>query len=231
MENFIVYGPGRTGTTTLVHLIDIHPESGVIECELWSDRTKSNFKEFKKEFASACEQFDGHKILVGQLNEQMREYALSSECKVILTSRRNVLKAAVSRMIARQTGRWTIQQKSVEPEVYEPLVLTEVAKYMNIQKRVVWAREVLMRAHKTPFEVVYEDFYLAVLELKIETLKRMFVFLGLSPTVTKEMVGVLERGPIINQRHYLKIPNIYEIEKGLGSDEKGWLFDGYGGLV
>jgi len=79
--------------------------------------------------------------------------------------------------------------------------------------------------------VVYENLYLSPWESQSKQVKRMFAFLGLSPIITKRMKTILTREPMTNQRDYFKIPNVYEIEKKFGSDETGWLFDGYGGLI
>ena len=239
MEKFVVYGPGRTGTTTLLRLIRHHPDVNPdrIAGELWTENEKhgdfhlvKNLEEFKEFFVRSYQLFDGYKVLVGHLNQHMREYLLSSDlcARVIRTSRRNVLKGAVSRMVAHQTERWNKYQIAARP-ITEPIKIDDVIQGMKVQMRSGVEESIL--DDKKVLNVVYEDFYLSPFEIKLEKLKSIFEFIGLSPIITDDMIENLEMGAILNQRDYLKIPNVYEIEKTLGSDETGWLFDGYGGLI
>jgi len=143
MEKFIVYGPGRTGTTALIELIGNHPESGKVECEIWRHRTDNpwhnlanNFDNFKKYLALSFEKYNGYKILVGHLDEQREDHVFTSNsCKVIITSRRNLLKSAVSRMIALQTSRWNHYQPRPEIE-YKPMSLKCVSLYFQKPEKV-----------------------------------------------------------------------------------------------
>nr|NQU92546.1 hypothetical protein [Bacteroidota bacterium] len=82
------------------------------------------------------------------------------------------------------------------------------------------------RQSDTFFTLSYEDLYTDNVNRNRKKVAEVFNFLGLDIPETKKIYVILnpEKGKINSAETYRLIPNIYEVEAALGSDQTGWLF-------
>lgn len=225
-KRFLMYVLPRSGSTSMVCLFQAHPDIGEMRFEPFHSNRASTHEELDKKFRE-LRQIDGFKIHADHLLNELVTAAFKKCRKVILMDRRNILKSAVSHEKAWETGVWNIKPGW---KGYEDFPLTNFGRMQRTIQRLSEEREfalsVLKRENINYYHFVYEDFYLTHEEDKIEQLKGIFEFLGHEPVVNKRMLRILRMKRMNDERSYLRIPNIYEIERELGSNKNGWLLTG-----
>ena len=132
--------------------------------------------------------------------------------RVVLIERRNILQAAVSYQIARQTGQWNVRNKkklgwlSIDPDGVEKFIAT-------YREGLTEARDVLKHADARVMDLTYEDLYTHA------TVNNILHFLG-----AKGMRYRNDRTWKLNSfRRYLRIANLFEVDRRFGNDKNGRL--------
>ena len=153
------------------------------------------------------------------------EWMWEEHMPVVFLERRNLLKMVVSNLIATTLRAWN---KSEYPDFYSGLELPELST-RDIRNDVRWRQKVDQEFKNALgdypyYHVYYEDFYFNDGWVKI--LPKIFRHLGYKPVITRWMRKLMKTQRINDERTYLNIANVYEIEKECGDDETGWLFDG-----
>ena len=231
----IVYGHARTGTTIAASIVQNNPFLNGINYEPFhpinkklSD-TKFDKKEFKKSLDKLFSEVDIVKAVHDQIPWCNIEMFFKQADKIIFTRRRNLLRASVSLQLAHQTKIW---QRPWNNEYYgnnfKPINLNELNRNLHMfNNNTIQIKETLQRIGVNFYELYYEDFFLSGEPQK--QLKLLYNFLGIempkNPYI-KHLNHLMNDHRVNNERTYLKIPNVYEIERKLGSDKFGWLLNG-----
>ena len=178
-------------------------------------------------------EFNGIKILDYQLPEELYSHLLLSPGHtVIYLRRRNLLQAAVSGWIAKQTGVWQISDMSEEAQrMYqrlEPALLDKLADelaYGRLLER-HFGEVVRRKPRGTCNRVWYEDLFTPDLAADRATAAGIFRFLGLDLPSSEEVDRHLDpaRSRLNSPERYALVPNAMEIDERLGCDSTGWLF-------
>lgn len=224
-KRFLMYGIPRSGSTSLVSMLKRHPDIGLMDYEPFKKLPKEKSLDEKMRHLAFL---DGFKIHVNQINEGSVEMALKKRKKVIFMDRRNIFKCALSLDRAAQSGVWQRIAKDVDKLKYDiPVNVNRVKKLIRFfSHRRDHALKILKREKIDYYHLFYEDFYLTSEEEKIRQLSEIFEFLGHKPVINQRMLNVMRITQLNDVRTYFQIPDIYKIEKKLGSDENGWLFNG-----
>ena len=196
--------------------------------------------------AKVNKKYNGFKHLWYSLDEEYNQHLLKNkDYKIIFLTRKNILKSIISLRIALKTDIWSTRnterhKKIILNNEFDPIpirVLKEGIKKIKESRK--FYRQFLKKNNLPFFEITYEELYgLEVpLDKKVEKIQEIFDFLGYErvtdPKILDEIKNSLnpEKRKINDFETYLKIPNIFEIERELGSKENGYLFDGKGRLI
>ena len=211
----------------MVGLFNSHPHIGDMRFEPFAKENRADTQEQLDKRFRELQSIDGFKIHVDHLHHRLVTATLKKRRKVILMDRRNLLKSAVSHEKAWATNVWNIKPGW---KGYEDIPLTNFERMRKtirkLSKRREYALSVLQQENIDYYHFVYEDFYLTHEEDKAEQLKSIFEFLGHEPVINERMLTILRMKRMNDDRSYLRIPNVYEIEREFGSNENGWLLNG-----
>jgi len=223
-KRFLMYVLPRSGSTSMVSMLKVHPDIGKMDYEPFNWLKKEELDEKFKELVF----LDGFKIHVNQIGQVHVIKALKMRKKIIFMDRRNIFKCALSHERAAQSGVWQSVHKDVHKLKYDtpvnPVSIKRLIQFLSIRRK--QALNTLKREKIDYYHFTYEDFYLASEDEKIRQLSEIFEFLGHRPVINQRMLNVMRIPKLNDERTYLQSPNIYEIEKEFGSNENGWLFNG-----
>jgi hypothetical protein len=204
---FVLICSARSGSTTLGKLMGAHPDMGEVFQEPFRDIQPKTLDELRevlnghwKKKGNRRARVSGLKVMRYNLDVSVfREWVLSENMPVVYLSRRYLLRAAVSGVLSRQVSGW---QKKQLPKDY----LTRLAGlgYMD---------------------VVYEDFFFN--DGWKSLLPKIYQYLGHRPVINPQIVGLMNNERVNDERTYLNIPNVYEIERRCGNRKNGWLLNRY----
>lgn len=230
----IIYGHARTGTTITATIAAQTPFINGVNYEPFHPNNKrfSDAKFDKKEFKKSLDKLFNEVDIVKAIHDQIPwcniEMFFKQADKIIFTRRRNLLRASVSLLLAQQTKIW---QRPWNNEYYgnnfKPINLKQLERVLHMfDKHTIESKKVLQRIGVNFYELYYEDFFLSGEPQK--QLKLLYDFLGIeipkNPYI-KHLNHLMNDYRINDKRTYLKIPNVYEIERKLGSDKFGWLLN------
>jgi LPS sulfotransferase NodH len=151
--------------------------------------------------------------------------------KVIFLSRRNILQAAVSGFVARQTNVWQSSdlEKSGSRQVapLEPVPVDQLRETLNYycELDAVYREFMSRKPSSSALQIFYEDVFSSDLGENREALRSIFRFVGLDMPQGENVDKLLDPGQtkVTSSAVYRSIPNAALIDRELGSDETGWL--------
>ena len=227
----LVYGHARSGTTILTCILHSHPDVHKSYFEPFSNNADSGLWKIKKDpiqliqsLKAIYEKVDIVKSLCGEVPEEHLKIYFEVPDKIILTRRRNLLRAAVSSALARQTQIWQKRKAGDDyGENFQPLEFGLIRWLLEFYHNITDYSIRQMNKNGIEFtELWYEDFFLS--KDKEERLNWLFGEMGLRvPHKLDHYLNLMNNNRLNSERTYLKIPNVYDIEREFGSDEKGWL--------
>jgi len=252
-DRFVVFSIARSGGTTLMHLLNCHPDIRCINEPFNPGNVDGRYYERVKDLGSLDEaleeiwrDYNGIKHAWDPtgwpfswkpyFNEHL---LLKPDQKVLLLNRRNILKRIVSSRISEQAQIWTLGDKSDKARLLEFQFEPINTAYVNLKWHLEYEREIiaqqkqLLVERRADFtELWYEDLYETsrTVEEKLDRLNEMLAFLG-RERITDQ--GTLSRvawlfDPANTKLNsidtYRRIPGIDVVERQFGSDETGWLF-------
>jgi hypothetical protein len=157
----------------------------------------------------------------------------ASEARVILLTRRNILRRLVSNEISLQTRQWTSDvevHRGVVNRELKPLDVGWIKWQLEHERAAIAEHRDRLFKDRRPFiDLWYEDLYGdSRSEQTFRKVMDIFSFLELSALDAKAQSSVrmlLEpsRRRVNSHETYRRIPNVDQIERRLGSDETGWL--------
>jgi len=169
-----------------------------------------------------------------QLNDEL----VLKAGKIIFLQRRNLLKRYISWIISRRLNFWigtryeflARLERTALPELHPDRVRAD----LELSKQVIERRRELLAHHQCEvMNIFYEDFYgeETTMQDQLEIFNRILAFLGLNgvtPDLFRTRCNDYLR-PDINrwssQEVYRRMPGIETIERELGGDEFGCLFN------
>ncbi len=228
---FFVVGNARSGTTSLMNLIQGHPDIGKCTHEPFThwnleDKPldKLKFEKYAKKIFRECR---GIKELSHEYGYcgLARRYFFSLPVEIIRIYRKNKLRQTVSLCLARKTKIWdSIQVKndySNRIKEIGPISLEEINRTM---KEIYFNEKKLDREIKKSFLVYYEELFFSSIEKQESILMDIFNYINLKPLVTKNMKFIFSKGRQNNDAIYRSIPNIEEINSVFGNEKNGYIW-------
>ena len=219
-EKFIIFSYGRCGTTSICNCLNY--SNLVCLCE----PLKPDFKGFGplSKFTETygginlrlkeCGNFDGIKHLGCQVNYNFNKHFVSKFGKIIYVSRRNILQSAISMVIAVTDRKW-----HERPSHYDALDINHLWWQIDHIKKIQSDFDEIKKIRSNDvLEIVYEDFFVSDVDQRVDSLKKIFDFLGKEFVAHDRIYEILSCSRKVNpENYYCKIPNIKEIEEKFGS--------------
>ncbi len=245
-ERVIVFAHPRSGSTSLVRLLGLHPELRLDEepfhedhatwrrVERASRRRITDTDSLDAVLSEIFAEYDGFKTLAYQLSPTLNAHMLLAPGrKIVFLRRRNLLKSVVSGMIAEQTGLWHACQATAPVLEYysdlRPLSVEEAAGRLAYERSLIDEHAAVLAGlpESRRLDVSYEDFFLAAETERAAQLERLFAFLDLEPIPAAQAAAFLDpsRARLNSEETYARVPNVRELDETLGSDEYGRLFE------
>ncbi len=241
-EGFIIFAFARSGSTTLHHILNLHPEINMAFEPFnkgMSMEGKGYYFEVKDEkslyqvLGKIYSKHQGIKHLNNQLSEKHNKLMLKRNYKIIFLWRKNYLQKTISHIISRNAKVWFNERERIFQHKFAPLQVEEVHTYLNIYKdRLNNYYGYLTDNQIDFFPLTYEELYDPALPVsqKLDKINEVFEYLGYGKVTEKAVIKQAEsyldpeNSKLNNELTYFKIPNIVEIEKIIGSKENGHLF-------
>lgn len=179
----------------------------------------------------------GIKHLAYQLSEPLtRDLLRYRSPRVIFLYRRNLLQRIISSMISKRINHWNTDRKKVLSHSFSAFDLEQIQNQLAYdQQRIQVFRAMVHEEVDEVLEVAYEDLYGLARseEEKLAQIRTLFAFAFAqrtvveSPDVWARIKALLDpQESKLNGTHsYRRIPNAREIDRKLGSEETGYLFD------
>ena len=245
-ERTALFAHARSGSTSLYHVLQLHPrlnfalEPFYEKYAEWNPHEKNyidlidDVESLDQALDELFSTYNGIKILNYQLPQELYTHLLlSPRLKIIFLRRRNLLQAAISGWIAKQTSVWQISDMNEEAEaIYrrlQPAPLDRVAEGLAYDRdlRDYYGEAIRRRPRGTYLEVIYEDLYSAEVAANREAARKIFQFLGLDLPQSKRLDFFLDpqTAKINSADRYALVPNAKEIDEHFGNDDTGWLFE------
>lgn len=233
----LIYGHARSGTTVLTGIVHSHQDLIGASYEPFKNGLNNGYWKIKddpvifpKALDEVYQEVDVIKCLMNEIPEINMPCLMQRPDKVILTYRRNMLRTVVSAHLARETNVWQARKADENyGDNFPSLDIGHLKWLMRFYRRgTKLARSVLSMHNVDHCELCYEDFFLSN-DWKAQ-IKGLYDFLGVDMPTKSRNLGHLEwlmtKHRLNSERTYLKIPNVYEIERELGNRENGWLLEG-----
>jgi hypothetical protein len=166
-----------------------------------------------------------------------RQVLVGLGARIILLNRRNRLRRAISVQISEQMQLWTPttaeEFRRIREHQFQALDLARLRVDIDGAATAMdWARRELAAAGASWREVAYEDFFDTRVspEQRLEAVQSLLEFLEVGRATERELVAMRTvLNPAItgfqNAEAYHKIPNIDEVERALGCAESGFVYD------
>lgn len=241
---FVLLSSPRCGSTTLSECLALHPGIN-LGFEPFHPDTGSPFAaegatghsplaaltEFDRALDGLFERFDGIKHILHQLSPILARRLLRRRpLRVILLRRENLLRQAVSNLLAFETSIWHAGDGPWPPPTLPPLDIERLAAMIAYYRDSQRIFALMLRHdnvdHRTlTYEKLFDRGSWAAQK---GVLDELFVFLGRTPIDDEERLGALKRAldPATNRLAsaalYRRIPNWTEIERRLGDASRGW---------
>lgn len=241
-NRFIIFAYARSGSTTLHHLLYLHPEIKMAfePFNQGLSREGKGYHFHVKDNTSLNQVLDkiyvhhtGIKHLNNQLSEEHNKLLLKKNYKIIFLWRKNYLQKTISHLISTKTGVWFNDRKKIFQTPFSPVKAEDVLTYLNIYKSRLNNYYTYLTSNRIDFyNLTYEELYHHDLPVRdrLNKLNEVFNYLGYSKLTDRHAIQQAEslldpgKSKINDNLTYNKIPNIMEIHNKLSCEENGYLF-------
>ena len=246
----VILAQPRTGSTTLAHLLGTHPKIRCLIEPFHPKRYDGRFHRMalRQSMDAALEFIWRRWNAIKHVSEstgwpfafrpEMNDrIALGSGYRIVLLTRRNLLRRVVSNAICRKTMFWIGTREQfrhrLDGVTLPALDPERVRSQIEADKAAVCARlRLFEETGVAAMHLHYEDLFRedATPQERLDLLNAVFVFVGLSPIDMNGYVAKCQAyfDPALyrwaSEDIYRTIPGIQEVENAVGSDETGWLF-------
>jgi hypothetical protein len=239
----VVVAHPRSGSNSLLEILDCHPELTLLLDEPFNEDFSSwlpanpDYRALVTDVTSLdrvvdgiLDDYSGFKLHSYQLDPQLLAHLLCrTDLYVVSLRRRNLLEAAVSGLIAEQTGLWAEWDRDRALEDYytnlAPLAVEDVRdKLRQIGENLAEVAAILgTRSGGRVLELCYEDLFLSERSTRWRLVECLWSHLGLPPCENPRVGRFLENASFRMGKPatYGRLPNLAEIEATLGNDDTG----------
>jgi hypothetical protein len=248
MCNFMIFCLARTGSTTLIHLLNRHPQISCLSEPFNLDRYHeytprvNGRRSLYATLDDIYQNYDGVKHVAGpngwpfasaNLNYDLLQYRAH---RSILLTRSNTLRRLISYEMARQMNIWHFEEDSdrniMRQFVFKAVDVGKVRNMMNEEASFLGECRQRLRANERQYyELTYESLFGSSVtpDEKLSVIDDIVAFLGFSAFEDGQRYGEVSRllqacnTGSGTPRVYRRVPNIDQIDEELGCDETGWL--------
>ncbi|MGH3688074.1 MAG: hypothetical protein ACRDSM_24135 [Pseudonocardiaceae bacterium] len=248
MLPFVLFCEARTGSTTLMRIFNLHTEIRCLDEPFNHDYSPTyagrvtgaeSLDQVLAEIWQACNGIkhvadpSGWPFKEARLNRRM---LLNPDHDLILLTRRNRLRRAISVEIAQQTGVWQPWNEEDRNRSwlfkYSPISTARLRARLNADARFLEDVNSAVRSRAgRSFVLDYEDLFGDTHGQTIVIVNKMMTFLGFDTfqsTIVPKILEIFDLYTSVtasdSQNLYRLIPNVDQVEAELGSAETGWLF-------
>lgn len=246
----IIFAHPRSGSNSLQEILETNPKIRILREPF---NTKSlrdwdpdfeplmNVKDLEtmeSYLKLVSKKYNGIKTLADQLSTELNiSLLINPNNSIIILSRKNLLKAAISKIIGEKTDIWSVDKNTIED--YRKymgkfnigyLELGDIDKKIKeFRNSMVSYKKILKENNIKFFNLYHEELFSKSVSKKdkIKKAKKIFDFLGYHDKLNVKEIKEILNPKIKNMTDkniYLKIRNIREIENKLGNEENGFLF-------
>ncbi|MFH1358796.1 MAG: hypothetical protein ABIH37_02830 [archaeon] len=253
-KKIIIITHGRSGSTSLLLSLNQHPKINIINEPFNSEHQHKNkqhlipkiknikdIESLEWYLKEIYKDYNGLKTLFHHLQENLYKYLLSKvDYKVIFLTRKNLLKAAVSENLSRETRIWNPRgenlkeyNEEIKEMKFKNMDIISLKKIINYNKNKINLYRRFLEQNNIPFFNLYhEDLFDYRLKSnnQIKMINNIIKFIGLDiisdSKILKKTKDILDynKNKINDEEVYKKIPNIGFVEEKLGNNENGFLF-------
>ena len=249
----LVFSPPRCGSTTLLRLLDAHPDLDLVyepfnpaRAPQFGASTAATRGEVRRRLARIGERHSGFKHVWNPFGWPFPAESALNECvlreaadRTLVLERRNRLRQVVSNAMAQQSGGYHRraqypegdEEERVRGFEYGPLAPREIEAFLTRLPVSLERHRSVLAATGRPFlELRFEDWLGEDLDRdrRRNAVGEVFSFLGLSlAEVDADRVDPLldpSQARVNDAASYRRVPDIEAIEERFGGDETGWLF-------
>lgn len=248
--DFLIYSLPRSGSTTLMELLNCSAEFRCAYEPFNPDNHQFGYQEtihdldsLDSALSDIRRNYNGVKHVWDawgwpfEGGSSFNDRLLTSFQKVLLLSRRNSLQRLVSCHISKETGIYAISRdkdrRVLQKTEFAGLEVDQLEIQLQCERAQIQRCRKFLQDNAVSFmDLSYEDLFLdpAGVPSQIERVNSVIEFLGGEPLTRQNeiarMATLLDPGKrkMNSTGTYRRIPDILEIEKRFGSDETGWLF-------
>jgi LPS sulfotransferase NodH len=238
----VVVAHPRSGSNSLVEILDSHPELTLLN-EPFNEKY-ATWLPANPDYRSAVTDvtsldrvvdgiladYSGFKVHSYQLDVELLAHLLRRpDLYVVFLRRRNLLEAAVSGLIAEQTGLWAAWDRDRALADYytdlAPLSVADVRdKLRQLREHLAEMAAILaIRDDGRVLELCYEDLFLGDRSTRWRLVESLWAHLGLPPCASPRVRRFVESASFRMGKPatYGRLPNLAEIEATLGNDDTG----------
>ena len=246
-KRFLIFALARTGSTSLMHLLNCHPQirclrepfnpgnddfiKGAVDLvsldqmveNIWTD-----YNGFKHVWDSTGWPF-------GTRQELNKHLLRKPQHCILFLNRRNILRRLVSYEMSRQSGVWDAvptEKRRMATFAFQPIDVEWISSALRLEKQHIDNyRQVMIESGVAFLDLWYEDVFQQRDSARIESLNQIISFIGGEAIRDERFKSRVNEyfDPFSRQLNsiltYRRIPNIDEIERTLGSDDTGRLFE------
>lgn len=247
-EPFVVFALGRTGSTTLRHVLACHGGVTCIHEPFNPDRRGAagpvtDRTTLGRELHGLRARASGIKHVwdpdgwpFPQGSTLNRELATHPGQRILFLNRRNVLRRLVSAQMSHQAQVWAIDdadRATIQEFPFAPLDTGVLERMLPRELDVIAAHRRAITASGNPcLDLWYEDLFEPTVPLATQTatLAAILEFLDVDPalsaTARARVHGLLrpDEGPLNSAATYRRVPGIDDVEARFGCDATGYLF-------
>jgi hypothetical protein len=241
----VVVAHPRSGSSSLVEILDCHPELTLLLDEPFNEDfatwlpANPDYRALITDVTSLdrvvdgiLADYSGFKVHSYQLDPELLAHLLRRrDLHVVFLRRRNLLEAAVSGLIAEQTGLWAAWDRDRDRALEDyytdlaPLSVQHVReKLRQISENIAEMAAILgTRSDGRVLELCYEELFLGEPVTRWRLVGSLWSHLGLPPCQDPRIGRFLDNASyrMGKPATYGRLPNLAELEATLGNDETG----------
>ena len=166
---FIIFGQARSGTTTLLETLRLHPHINAITEPFnlsragWGHQYVDDnrcLNQVSRALKQLTKEVDGFKHLVEQGSSITNSAILDSADYVITLRRNNHMQTVLSNFICQQANHWRTDRSAVENHIYVPIDMDKFKSALKLQKtKFKHYDDYLVKNNIPHYHLIYENFY------------------------------------------------------------------------